>query len=232
MIRRAVLLSPLAVTVIVACGSQAGSAAEDIGEARAEITQVPADVLCVQISIVGQSSTSTRQFDVTPGQSSVLDMKGLPIGADTFKGAAFGSACSGVTGSSIPAWIGNDVQATLSPGVVTNVKLVLRHNGEANVSVDFQGDDAGATCPAGRTACGGQCVDTSTDPNNCGACGNVCTLPNACSGGVCSCTDDGTACANQVCGSAVNNCGKTVSCGVCNGRCCLDSCVCSTCQCP
>jgi hypothetical protein len=29
-------------------------------------------------------------------------------------------------------------------------------------------------CSGGRTSCGGQCVDTQKDPNNCGACGVVC----------------------------------------------------------
>src|SRR5207249_3745493 len=31
----------------------------------------------------------------------------------------------------------------------------------------------GKCCPAGQTNCGGVCVDTRTDRNNCGACGNV-----------------------------------------------------------
>jgi hypothetical protein len=236
MIRYAFLLFPLAAVVSAGCGSEPDASSDDIGEARAAITQVPGDVHCVQVSVVGASRTTTRQFDVTPGQSSVLDMKGLPIGADTFKGSAFDSACSGVMGSTNPTWVGDDVQATLSAGVIANVKIVLRHNGEANVSVDFQGDDGGVTCPMGQTLCNGQCVNTATDSNNCGACGQACTAPNTCGGGgtpgVCGCTDDGTACQGQVCGSAVNNCGKSVICGVCNGHCCFDSCVCSNCACP
>ena len=53
------------------------------------------------------------------------------------------------------------------------------------------GDDAcgaGATieCAAGLTSCGALCVDVNTDPDNCGACGNVC-LPaeRNCAGGAC-----------------------------------------------
>ena len=29
-------------------------------------------------------------------------------------------------------------------------------------------------CPPGQTNCGGRCVDTTKDPNNCGMCGIVC----------------------------------------------------------
>jgi hypothetical protein len=41
-------------------------------------------------------------------------------------------------------------------------------------------------CPAGRTACGGRCVDTTTDPRNCGGCGEVCAEGQACVDGACS----------------------------------------------
>jgi hypothetical protein len=238
MIRHALLVSAFA-AVPVACGTGSGGAADDIGEARAEITQVPSDVLCVQVVVTGSGHTTTEQFDVIPGASSVLNMKGLPLGSDTFNGSAFGTACSSVTGSSTPAWSGDSVTTALSPGVVAEVKLVLRRNGQASVSVDFQGDDGGGiACAPGLTACGGACVDTSRDSHNCGGCGHVCSGSETCGGGgtpgVCGCTDDGSACTGQVCGTAVNNCGQTVSCGSCgiNQKCCIDSCVCANCACP
>ncbi len=43
-------------------------------------------------------------------------------------------------------------------------------------------------CAAGETACPDGCVDTSSDPENCGGCGIVCIVPNgegACEDGVC-----------------------------------------------
>ena len=39
------------------------------------------------------------------------------------------------------------------------------------------------SCDGGQTSCGGKCVDTSTDMNNCGGCGVVCNT--ACTAGVC-----------------------------------------------
>ena len=44
------------------------------------------------------------------------------------------------------------------------------------------------SCQPPLTACGGVCTNLRTDPKNCGACGNVCSLPNAtafCSSGLC-----------------------------------------------
>ncbi len=50
------------------------------------------------------------------------------------------------------------------------------------------------SCALPMTSCGGVCTSLLTDPKNCGACGNACSLPNAtafCSSGLCwveSCT--------------------------------------------
>ena len=95
------------------------------------------------------------------------------------------------------------------------------------------------------------CTPTSscaTWPAECGiigdGCGHAidcgtCTLPETCGGGgqyyQCGCTDNGHACDDQVCGTALNNCGDSVLCGVCptdRPRCCHETCVCSTCSCP
>lgn len=47
-------------------------------------------------------------------------------------------------------------------------------------------------CPVGRTPCNGVCVDTATDPGNCGACGSRCSLQQvaqpSCAGAVCTST--------------------------------------------
>jgi hypothetical protein len=40
-------------------------------------------------------------------------------------------------------------------------------------------------CPIPTTACNFICVNTQVDPNNCGSCGNVCTLPEVCFNGSC-----------------------------------------------
>lgn len=45
-------------------------------------------------------------------------------------------------------------------------------------------------CSAPRTACGGACVDTSSDMENCGGCGERCTLLE-CVDGMCRCGPPG-----------------------------------------
>lgn len=40
-------------------------------------------------------------------------------------------------------------------------------------------------CPVPKTACGGVCVDTSSDPANCGSCGNACAPGQTCQQGGC-----------------------------------------------
>ncbi len=53
------------------------------------------------------------------------------------------------------------------------------------------------TCPLGQTNCGGSCVDTTTDANNCGGCGTVCPA-----------VSNGTAgCLNGTCGVGSCNAG-------------------------
>jgi Stigma-specific protein, Stig1 len=68
-------------------------------------------------------------------------------------------------------------------------------------------------CPhPGSHCCNGTCVDTKTDPNNCGRCGNTCGTNETCTEGKCttsSCPSGQTLC-NAVCVSTatdVNNCG-------------------------
>ena len=48
----------------------------------------------------------------------------------------------------------------------------------ANVTVEA------ASCP--YTMCGAACVDTTSDPESCGACGHACTAAQTCSNGACS----------------------------------------------
>jgi hypothetical protein len=168
-----------AASALAACGSDRGDALESTGVATAAITSVPSDVACIDITVTG-NRVADRRFDVTPGHSSVLALNGLPIGNVTFLGQAYATPCNAITSASVPTWVSDPMSVTLVSAVSSNLTLSLHHNGTSTVGVDFN-DDAGAplVCSAGTADCdmnaaNGCEVTTSSDANNCGACGNVC----------------------------------------------------------
>lgn len=100
---------------------------------------------------------------------------------------------------------------------------VLSLGGCAAATAPGRQDMAGALiCPANPTLCGGaccgtECVDTSIDPRNCGACGGGCEAGTVCANGLCGCLPTGARCGvgQSCCGnngckslsSDANNCG-------------------------
>jgi hypothetical protein len=78
--------------------------------------------------------------------------------------------------------------------------------------------DSGACAPY-QSLCGGTCLPTSTDPSNCGKCGNGCAGATACSGGQCatSCLPGLTLCASDhTCSDTAND---SAHCGSCTNKC-------------
>jgi len=78
-------------------------------------------------------------------------------------------------------------------------------------------------CPSGQTDCGGKCVDTKTDPNNCGVCGTKCRS-GLCVNGLC-CPPGAGKCGNSCCSQTCcsNTCVDTQhdknNCGSCGNVC-------------
>ena len=72
-------------------------------------------------------------------------------------------------------------------------------------------------CATGTIRCGDTCVQTSTDSNNCGACGSACSGGNVCVGGACVCPVGQGICGGQCTAVASDpkNCG---ACGVLCGQ--------------
>jgi hypothetical protein len=166
---------------------------EDVGAATIALVQVPTDVRCVRIQVQG-TRTVSQDFAVMPGQPSVLQMTGLPLGMDMFSGQAFAQAC----GAGAPTWTADPVPAVLSAGVVASVSLVMHRSGSAAVSVDFQDDGTcaptGAICGApGQPAC---CAGLLCDPA-----AGICTNPAMCSppGGPCAPGSAVTCCPGLAC---------------------------------
>jgi hypothetical protein len=88
--------------------------------------------------------------------------------------------------------------------------------------------DSRTGCKLNMNLCGGKCVNSFTDKNNCGRCNNKCEINEICDSGTCNCLGQrcGAKCVLSF-GSDPNNCG---SCGnVCEGE---KVCNAGNCQCP
>jgi hypothetical protein len=111
-------------------------------------------------------------------------------------------------------------------GGCANGKLVTCTNGDC---------DAGS-CTAGQVQCGAACVDTSTDPSNCGGCGTKCSAGQVCNAGSCgpsSCSNGETSCPADGGAKCTNTKTDSANCGTCGKTCPLGaSCQNGTCQNP
>jgi hypothetical protein len=90
-----------------------------------------------------------------------------------------------------------------------------------------------ASCSVGREWCGVSCVDTISyvnDHENCGRCGNRCSIFEACTGGFCSCAPGYTSCMGQ-CVNSITFTSDSNNCGSCGHSCSVgQSCLGGTCQ--
>ena len=90
------------------------------------------------------------------------------------------------------------------------------------------GGTGGSSCPGTQTACGTDCIDTSSDPMNCGGCGIPCSTGQICQGGSCQCQSGLMLCNGSCVPSDATHCGScSVSCQssqVCSNGTCASSC--------
>jgi hypothetical protein len=98
-----------------------------------------------------------------------------------------------------------------------------------------------ASCAAGLTRCGGDCVDLAVDRQHCGACGQICPDLGGlvCQGGRCGCPAGWTDCGQApgapagIEGYCADLAGDTRNCGACGAACAAgESCVNGRCQAP
>ncbi len=131
------LVSPLSVA---ACHAEPIADAP-VGHVTARISQVPAGVACVSITVVGDR-TVLHSADVVAGQPAFLQFDDLPVGLDAFSAAAFGMSCSSINGAQ-PTWATTQpFYASVSQGGVTALTLTLQPTGGAVIGIDW--GDGGA----------------------------------------------------------------------------------------
>jgi hypothetical protein len=132
-------LLALALAMSLGCTSNPKNMDSRTGQIEVAITSAPDDGTCIQISVTGTRSVE-RDFDVKPGQDTVLSLNRLPLGAVTVNANAFAGVCASLTSASVPTWVGDPVTTTLFPGVIGRIVITLIRNGRLAVGVDFNDD--------------------------------------------------------------------------------------------
>ncbi len=131
-------------------------------------------------------------------------------------GLASAAACS--TSSATPGVIGDMTGDGGLPGPY-DATMGVTHRPEASTPpVEEAAVEEGGIIPCGdggQQICAALCVDTRTDPNNCGGCQQHCSTGLTCSNGACVCGGDLNACGSQ----CVNFQNDPDNCGYCQHSC-------------
>lgn len=139
------------------CSSNAPPGGDE-GAIRIALEAVPTNVACLTITVDGARHVA-KGFDVTAGDSSVIQMSGLPVGTVQIAGTAFSQACASVSSNTAATWVSDPASLTIQPGVVAQVTLHMRSNGRATISVDFSDSDGVAGAGGGSGGAGGNRAD-------------------------------------------------------------------------
>lgn len=150
-------------------------------------------------SVTGQATG--RSFDalITLGPNQVLALSGAGDRPITQCQGAVGGIFSGPQPGDLGSW-----RADTAPGSAASAPAPSSGGAPAPPDSQSGGDSAASpACPSGQLFCGDLgCIDVSADPNNCGACENVCVDDTGfCLDGVCQCIPD-----NQPKGSSSTSC--------------------------
>ncbi len=132
------LLSICTLMVAFVFGSCANETQEEsqTGEAHVALTQIPSDVQCVRIKVIG-ANTTVRKIAVESTEDAQLDLGRLPIGEVTFEGNAYDSPCNDLALANL-TYIADSVDTILRAGVSENVELDFRANDPVIVSANFK----------------------------------------------------------------------------------------------
>lgn len=143
---------------LLGCGDgEAELSDANVGRVMLQIAQVPSDVHCLSLTVVGGSRTVTRNLTVTPGDTVSAMVDGLPTGTVQLAAAAYALDCSAVTIASIADWLGDPASQTITvlTGTVQPVNVVLRPNGVITPNIDWQADvdaEVSSSCNVEPTA--------------------------------------------------------------------------------
>jgi hypothetical protein len=153
----------------LACGGEPGTAddAEEVGQVELQLAQVPAGIVCVELTLDG-STQLTKRFSVVSGQSAALSLAPVRPGQVTLGGNAFNVACASVTTATAPLWVAEPTNLVATAGVVTPARLTFVKPATLSVTADFQTSATvtcgGASCAMGAKFC---CALTDKQTQSC-----------------------------------------------------------------
>src|SRR5665647_3596650 len=92
---------------------------------------------------------------------------------------------AGCIGSDKPV-VPEQVQQTITPVSTSSMTAVMTPYPVTTIVTDATTNTPGTpSCSSGQTRCDGSCIDTQSNSQHCGACGNVCNAGEPCSEGKC-----------------------------------------------
>jgi hypothetical protein len=164
----------LVLTAVLSFGcSQPPGGGDELTQITVALMTVPADVLCVEITVSG-TTTTTKRVDVTPGAAALITVTGVAIGPATIDEKAYNVACSMVVpGVTMPTWVATaPVSVTLAAGQTTDVPIVLKRPPQIRISNDFQDSPILTATPApvvfGTATTGGAALTQTVTVSNAG----------------------------------------------------------------
>jgi hypothetical protein len=160
--RPALAFALLALPTVFACEGERMAEPELLGVVQIAIAIVPADVSCVRVAVAG-TRTVVQRFPVQAAQPAELRLNQLPSGPALVQAAAFAGGCDADAATEDASWVSEATPTVIQPGVLNAITLVMKRNGRAAVTLDFQEDRA----PDGATPDGGT-ADTGTGPADAG----------------------------------------------------------------
>jgi len=134
------LFVSLAAAATGGCGDNQGHPDDNLGSITMDLTLAPTDARCAVITITTPAgSLSPRQLNLSPGQTALFNLSGLPLGTVTLSEQVFTVSCNATAGVS-PTWASNSVTVTLVAGMPVNVTFDLLRvdgGGQVNVTSNF-----------------------------------------------------------------------------------------------
>lgn len=208
------------------------------GSVQASATVVEVQNPTTTCPIIASYGAANVEFQ--PGTSTDIAVTtNPPNAAISFSMTTVGDAGAAVVGT-VTATKTGATFACVNPGrvqltVTTSAPLALDAGQCPNQSQSIWIHCEDLVCPANLTACRSVCVDTTSDANNCGACGTTCQAGATCVNGACTLvcpagmTSCGSDCVNlqtnpNDCGACGNVCpsGQTCAAGACSPTTCVD----------